>query len=468
MSSVILGTASRLAVSDAKPLAGQSTRTAKAAMADQYRPATEPVSLFEKKEELRRILKSRHFSNAPKKSRFLEFVCEQTLLGNGEKLNEYLIGVEVYGRGSDFNPQEDPIVRVQAHEMRRSLKSYYEEEGKTSPLRIDLPLGHYVPVFSKAAMEETTTPVAQEAQVAAAPRRREQFHYALILGLAATCAILAFLLIRERSRTEQAARSPLRLPEELEWFWEPFLPPADPPLIVIPNHPLLRAAHDGDSAQTLAHGHEIPKDELPEFRDTIHFRELKRFVFVPSMTDFTAVGETMGLSNLFGLFSQTGQKPRLLQSRLVTFEEIKHGNTILLGGNQAWSGRVFLNAEGFHFQAGVILNKNPRPGEKPLYKPEFDPVTNHLTLDYALILMLPNENKENRILLVYGIYTQGSQAAIEYITSAERLPELHKALVALSPDQKTPPPYFQVLLETTVENYVPGKASLVAVRVISN
>ncbi|MGB9485551.1 MAG: hypothetical protein WCD04_05490 [Terriglobia bacterium] len=468
MSSVIVGTASWLAVSDAKASARQSTRTAKDAMADQYRPATEPISLFEKKEELRRILKSRHFANAPKKSRFLEFVCEQTLLGNGEKLNEYLIGVEVYGRGSDFNPQEDPIVRVQAHEMRRSLKSYYDEEGKTSPLRIDLPLGHYVPVFSKAAMEETTTPVAQEAQVAAAPRRREQFYYALILGLAATCAILAFLLIRERSRTEQAARSPLRLPEELEWFWEPFLPPADPPIIVIPNHPLLRAAHDGDSAQTLAHGHEIAKDELPEFRDTIHFRELKRFVFVSTTTDFTGVGETMGLSNLFGLFSQTGQKPRLVQSRLVTFEEIKHGNAILLGGNQAWSGRVFLNPEGFRFQAGVILNKNPRPGEKPLYKPEFDPVTDHLTLDYALVLMLPNERKENRILLVYGIYTQGSQAAIEYLTSAERLPELHKALVALSPDRKTPPPYFQFLLETTVENYVPGKASLVAVRVVSN
>jgi hypothetical protein len=376
--------------------------------------------------------------------------------------------LEVYGRGPDFNPQDDPIVRVQAHDIRRALKKYYEEEGKTSPLRIDLPLGHYVPVFSKAAMAETNTPVAQEAQVAAAPRRPEQFHYALILGLAATCAILAFLLVRERSRTEQAARSPLRLQEELEWFWEPFLPPADPPIIVIPNHPLLRAAHDGDSAQTLANSHEISKEELPEFQDTIHFRELKRFRFVPSSTDFTAVGETLGLLNFFELFSRVGQKCRLQQSRLVTFEEIKRGNAILLGGNQPWSGRVFLTPEGFRFQAGVILNTNPRPGEKPLYKPEFDPVTNHLTRDYALVLMLPNERKENRILLVYGIYTQGSQAAIEYLTSAERLPELRKALMAVSSNRKTPPPYFQALLETTVENYVPGKASLVAVRVVSN
>jgi hypothetical protein len=440
-------------------------------MANPYGPATDPVSLFEKREELRRILKSRHFANAPKKSRFLEFVCEQTLLGNGEKLNEYLIGVEVYGRGSDFNPQEDPIVRVQAHEMRHSLKSYYDEEGKTSPLRIDLPLGHYVPLFQKATVEEATGQDTRLAQLGTKPGRKERLLYGLIFVLAAVCAILTFLLLRERARTEQTARAQqsLRaLPAELEWFWKPFLPPADPPLIVIPNHPLLRAAHGGDSAQTLAHGHEIPKDELPEFRDTIHFRELKRFVFVPSTTDFTAVGETMGLANLFGLFYQIGQKPRLLQSRLVTFEEIKHGNTILLGGNQAWSGRVFLNPEGFRFQAGVILNKNPRPGEKPLYKPEFDPVTNHLTLDYALVLMLPNERKENRILLAYGIYTQGSQAAIEYLTSAERMPELHKALLALSPDQKTLPTYFQVLLQTTVENYVPGKASLVAVRVVSN
>lgn len=152
----------------------------------------------------------------------------------------------------------------------------------------------------------------------------------------------------------------------------------------------------------------------------------------------------------------------------MNFEEIKQGNAILLGGNQSWSGRVFLNPEGFLFQAGVILNNHPRPGEKAVYRPEFDPVTNQLTRDYALILMLPNEKKENRILLVYGIYTQGSQAAIEFLTSAEKMPELRKVLAALSPNRKTPPPYFQALLETTVENSVPGKVSVVAARVVAN
>ena len=429
------------------------------------------LSLFEIREELGRVLQSRYFALAPKKRRFLEFVTEQALMGSAEKLNEFLIGAEVYDRGPDFNPQQDPIVRVQAHEIRRALRTYYEEEGKKSPWRIDLPAGHYLPTFSKVAPAEQTPSEAQEGRAEKPSSRSMLLAYALTLALATACAVLTILLIRERSRLETALlaqQARTKLPDALEWFWGPFLPPAPPPIIVIPNHPLLRAAHEGDSAQILAHSHEIPKEQLPEFRDTIHFRELKKFLFVPNTTDFTSVGETMGLLNVFELFSRAGRKVRLTQSRLVNFDEIKQGNAIFLGGNQPWSGRVFLDPGGFRFQAGVILNKHPRAGEKPVYKPEFDPVTNALTRDYALILMLPNERKENRILLVYGIYTQGSQAAIEYITNAERLPELRKALMAASPDQKSPPPYFQALLETTVENSVPGTSSLVAVRVISN
>jgi len=428
-----------------------------------------PISLFEKREELRRILESKHFASAPKKTRFLEFVSEQTFLGNGDKLNEYLIGVEVYDRGTEFNPQKDPIVRVQAHEIRRVLKKYYEEDGKDSLIRIDLPSGHYVPVFRRSTAEEAddSRPVTNLA--IAIPQGRNRLHTALTVTLAAICLALAFLLVADwREKAAPFGSAVASLPEGLQWFWRPFLPPAQPPLIVVPNHPLLRAAHDGDSAQTLAAGHEIPKADLPEFRDTIHFHELKRFLFVPSLTDFTSVGETMGLVSLCQMFSNVGQRYRVQQSRLVNFEEIKGDNAILLGGNQAWSGRVFLNVEGFHFQSGVIYNRSPRPGEQAVYKPEFDPVTNQLRRDYALVLMLPNERRENRVLLIYGIYTQGSQAAIEYLTNPERMTELRKNLMDLSPDHKTVPPYFQALLTTTVENAVPGNASLVAVRTISN
>jgi hypothetical protein len=332
-----------------------------------------------------------------------------------------------------------------------------------------LPSSHYVPLFRRSTSDESAadTPVALESMEERAPKR---LHLAVTLILGGLCVALAFLLVSswKHGQAAKPRAQVASLPEGIEWFWRPFLLPADAPLITIPNHPLLRAAHDGDSAQTLAEGHEIPKASLPEFRDTIHFRELKRFLFVPSLTDFTSVGETLGVVNLCKMFASVGQGCRVQPSRLVNFEEIKGDNAILLGGNQSWSGRVFLNVQGFQFQSGVILNRNPQPGEKEVYKPEFDSVTNQLTRDYAVVLMLPNERNEKRVLLIYGIYTQGSQAAIEYLTNPERMAELRKKLLDLAPEHKAIPPYFQVLLTTTVENSVPGKSSLVAIRVIPN
>jgi hypothetical protein len=416
----------------------------------------ESISRFEAREELKRVLSSHNFAKAKKKSRFLEFVCEQAMLGNGDKLNEYLIGVEVYDRGPDFNPQDDAIVRVQACEIRRSLRDFYSREGKDDPWRIDLPPGHYVPVFARAP---DTAPAAEEPPVAV-PSRRPSL---LVAALAVACLLLALALVRDRFfRAPAPPRSAAALPPGADWFWKPFLPPAEPPLLVLPNHPMLRAAHAGDAPARLKHGIPVPKDSLPEFRDTMHFRELREFVFIPDTTDFTGLGEALGLVDLFEFFAAAGQKLRVKSSRLVDFEALKRGNAILLGGNQVWGGRIFLYPEGFRFHIGGIVNTTPRPGEQPVYKPEFDPVTNSLRRDYALLLMLPNENRDQRILLLHGIYTQGTQAAMEYVANPDRLRQLRTGLLKLSPNPK----YFQALLTTTVENGVPGQASLVAARLI--
>jgi hypothetical protein len=437
-----------------------------------HSPVALPISLFEKREELRRILASKYFASSPRKSRFLEFVTEQTLLGSGDKLNEYLIGLEVYDRGPEFNSQQDPIVRVQAHEIRRLLKKYYDEEGRDSLVRLDLPSGAYVPVFGRTPVVRVKG-AADLHTAAILPdfKTRHQLYQGLAFGFASLALALGALLLSRGSErvehTQRAVAATATLPENLMWFWRPFVTPSEPPMLVIPNHPLLRAAHEGDSAQTWAGGHEIPKSELPEFRDTIHFHELKRFRFVPSLTDFTSVGETLGVVNLCQMFSHLGQRCWVQQSRLVNLEEIKANNAIMLGGNQSWSGRVFVNPKGFQFQSGIIFNRSPQPGEKTIYKPEFDLVTNQLRRDYALVLMLPNEHSDKRVLLIYGVFTQGSQAAIEYLTNPERMSELRRALMKLSTDHKTPPPYFQALLTTTVENGVPGNCSLLAVRAIS-
>jgi serine/threonine-protein kinase len=79
--------------------------------------------------------------------RFLRYIVEETLAGRASGIKEQVLGMEVFDRGQDFNPRLDPIVRVQARNLRSRIAKYYEGPGQGDPIRIELPKGTYVPVF---------------------------------------------------------------------------------------------------------------------------------------------------------------------------------------------------------------------------------------------------------------------------------------------------------------------------------
>ena len=113
-------------------------------MVDRSVEAADEPSSQEVRAELDRILDSRCFHQAGRASDFLRYVVEQTLAGEGARLKGYTIGVEVFGRPPDFDPQSDALVRVEAGRLRRRLHEYYAGEGADDPVRIDLPRGCYV------------------------------------------------------------------------------------------------------------------------------------------------------------------------------------------------------------------------------------------------------------------------------------------------------------------------------------
>jgi len=85
--------------------------------------------------------------HSPQLIAFLRFVVEATLRGEGDHIKEYTIAVEALGRGDDFDPRYDPIVRVEAGRLRRALERYYAGDGESDPVIIDIPRGHYVPAL---------------------------------------------------------------------------------------------------------------------------------------------------------------------------------------------------------------------------------------------------------------------------------------------------------------------------------
>ncbi|WP_020529601.1 tetratricopeptide repeat protein [Flexithrix dorotheae] len=103
------------------------------------------------KSQLNKILTDHLFVKSKILSSFLKFVVTETLDGNGGKIKEYTIATMVLGRGQDFDPREDAIVRIHAGRLRKLLDKYYSQKGEEDPIKIELVKGSYVPVFREQA-----------------------------------------------------------------------------------------------------------------------------------------------------------------------------------------------------------------------------------------------------------------------------------------------------------------------------
>ena len=101
--------------------------------------------------QLDRILGETHFRSSLRLTSFLKFVVETVLAGKPEHIKAYTIAVEALSRDQNFDPQHDPIVRVEAGRLRIALARYYAEPGRDDPLVIELPRGTYVPTFRRRA-----------------------------------------------------------------------------------------------------------------------------------------------------------------------------------------------------------------------------------------------------------------------------------------------------------------------------
>jgi tetratricopeptide (TPR) repeat protein len=147
--------------------------------------ADTPVS-SEVRDHLRKVLEYHDFISAPQLSAFLTYVVEQTLQGAQDRIKAYSIATEALGRPPSFDPQQDPIVRVQARRLRQTLQAYYSAAGADAPMRIVLHAGSYVPRFeSGAGLTARPSGEDQPASLAAEARPKPSWlrPAALILGL---------------------------------------------------------------------------------------------------------------------------------------------------------------------------------------------------------------------------------------------------------------------------------------------
>ncbi|MGX1500185.1 adenylate cyclase [Labrenzia sp. MBR-25] len=118
-------------------------------------PSTQDV-----RRALERILASPDFSVSARVADFLNYVVEETLEGREENIKAFTVAVDVFGRDDTFDPQSDPVVRIEAARLRRALERYYLLAGQDDPIHIDIPKGSYVPTFR--VQEKAASPIQPE------------------------------------------------------------------------------------------------------------------------------------------------------------------------------------------------------------------------------------------------------------------------------------------------------------------
>ena len=413
----------------------------------------------DKLDQLGRILESRSMHGSENLKSFLKFVVDKSLGDAGDQLKEYTIATEVFGRSNRFSPRNDSVVRVQASRLRSKLHEYYATEGKADPVRIELPKGHYNPVFSFVEIDRpdsptlpnptpdvrTLVPVTLANQIITGWKRR----WVLVTaGVTLFLSVVLVLVVWDRGPGP---------------VWEPFLKGGDQTLLVLSNPPVYRFTNSKDPDALLRDSITLTPNQIKRIEELLGDKFMIRNSpgqIILSKEQFTGMGEAIGLYCLTDLFRSVGHGVLLKQSRTVSAEDLKNHNVILLGSVwvNEWSGKLPIKEDFSYTRNATIENHNPQVGEEQEYSPRFDS-TGGLIEDYALITVKPNISGKNTVMILAGIHSEGTQAAAEYAAIPEYLNNLNQHLLQFS----DPPKYYQALLRVAVDNGIPTTISLLSV-----
>jgi Tfp pilus assembly protein PilF len=140
--------------------------------------------------ELEQLLASPSLRDSEHLKRFLRYIVDHTLAGEGDRLKEYRVGLDVFDRDASFDPKIDPVVRVTARRLRAKLKEHYEDGGLGATVRIEVPKGGYAARFIQA-----TKPEGDPERISVNPHRRRRSLAPVAVFVVVTVIVVAALIV---------------------------------------------------------------------------------------------------------------------------------------------------------------------------------------------------------------------------------------------------------------------------------
>jgi len=404
--------------------------------------------------ELDNILESRFFRNAGRCKQFLSYVVQYKLDGHSEPLKERTIGVEVFERPHDYATGDDPVVRVQAGEVRRRLEQYYQATPTESPIHIELPIGSYSPLFRESSTVTPSHtapfyPTSPESEAHRPNRRSRLWAIAVICSVLAAGTGIAILALRHPASQGSA----------MDQFWKPVFATPQAVLICLAAPVVYRPTDALYKKYALTHPGtfqtEVDKTNnvLPlDPHQTILWSDLWNF------SDYGVVrGDVYAAVAVSALLGKIGKPSQVRIGTNYSFEDLRNSPAVVVGAfNNRWTMHITSSLR-FVFieQDGRFMIREQTKGGQ-VWEQHIDK-KGEVTDDTAIVTRLLDSKTGQFTITVAGIGQKGTQAAGEFVSNPEFLEQGLRSVPADWQKKN-----LEIVLQTTVTDTVPGPPRVVA------
>lgn len=371
---------------------------------------------------VQRLIASKSFSKASRLRSLLAYVCRCALEGRSDEITEQQIGIHVFERPTDYNPGDDNIVRTTARQLRQRLALYYQEEGASDSIRIEIPRGGYQPKFIDLGEPEASS-ISALLPAETAPQIIPHDDHSQPLQLTRSLVILLLLLaVASGSLATLVTQYIFRDGEDPK--------PLDSILwsqLFVANKPTLFVAGDAglNMYNNLARTQvtlgdyvtgsylSTPQAQLPTGYSwaSLPTRRYVSFVDLQFADRMRAIG---GSSR--ALYS-------VRFARDMHVDDFRNANVILMG-TAMYNPWVAMFDDGLNFHlwydgphnAVKVRNRSPRGGEPSEYDPgSGDPSNRGLSQGFGYIALTSNLEGNGKVLLIEGSTVAGVDAAVSFL-----------------------------------------------------
>ena len=411
------------------------------------------------REHLERVIHSSTFHGSGASRKLLSYLGERTLAGQVDDLKEYTIGVEALGRPAEYDPQIDPSVRVQISRLRKRLEDYYEREGASDTITLELARRQFALRFVGPA-------AAAEAETAPPLPPPEMFWRRTSVALAVTLALALGALLYLGGPTPSslsAAAAESSFTPEMREFWQPYFESDLPIKLSLGIALFVRIPGETPNSTTYVRQAEIndwpPKGPTPSLDDLRS--ALGSTGELNPVYTYSGVGEAMGAYLLGKHFERAGLDVPMARSSFLAWDDVRNSNMIFVGppkfNRQIEAGPFEKN---FRVVDGGIENLNPMQGEPSFYGKEAI-VDGRPTVAHAVISRFKSGGGPGVVTIFSSNDGTGTWAGVEEVTQAALLKEL---LAALRQPDGSIPESFEVVVRARCDMDYPVEVTYVTHR----